>query len=137
MFLAQVFFCEFCETFKNTFSTEHFWTTASGPEYACEFHASVFELGIYFLPKQNLEPKNTIFFKARYCPAILQPANGLVSPPDCMSKNSKQYKDVCTFTCDEGFEPRGNSADRAFCDEFGQWNLLGKLALHCHRKFFI
>ena len=27
--LAQVFSCEFCETFKNTFFTEHLWTTAS------------------------------------------------------------------------------------------------------------
>ena len=27
--LAQVFFCEFCEIFKNTFFTEHLWTTAS------------------------------------------------------------------------------------------------------------
>ena len=27
--LAQVFSCEFCEIFKNTFFTEHIWTTAS------------------------------------------------------------------------------------------------------------
>ena len=27
--LAQMFFCEFCKIFKNTFFTEHFWTTAS------------------------------------------------------------------------------------------------------------
>ena len=27
--LAQVFFCEFCEISKNTFFTEHLWTTAS------------------------------------------------------------------------------------------------------------
>ena len=27
--LAQVFSCEFCETSKNTFITEHIWTTAS------------------------------------------------------------------------------------------------------------
>ena len=27
--LAQVFFCEFCEIFKNTFFTEHLRTTAS------------------------------------------------------------------------------------------------------------
>ena len=27
--LAQVFSCEFCETSKNTFFTEHLWTTAS------------------------------------------------------------------------------------------------------------
>ena len=26
--LAQVFSCEFCEIFKNTFSTEHLWATA-------------------------------------------------------------------------------------------------------------
>ena len=24
-----MFFCEFCEIFKNTFFTEHLWTTAS------------------------------------------------------------------------------------------------------------
>ena len=27
--LAQVFSCEFCEISKNTFLTEHLWTTAS------------------------------------------------------------------------------------------------------------
>ena len=27
--LAQVFSCEFCEISKNTFFTEHLWTTAS------------------------------------------------------------------------------------------------------------
>ena len=27
--LAQVVSCEFCEIFKNTIFTEHFWTTAS------------------------------------------------------------------------------------------------------------
>ena len=26
---AQVFSCEFCEIFNNTFFTEHLWTTAS------------------------------------------------------------------------------------------------------------
>ena len=32
--LAQVFSCEFCEISKNTFSTEHLWTTASQPYQA-------------------------------------------------------------------------------------------------------
>ena len=27
--LVQVFSCEFCEMFKNTFFTEHLWATAS------------------------------------------------------------------------------------------------------------
>ena len=27
--LAHMFSCEFCENFKNTFFTEHLWTTAS------------------------------------------------------------------------------------------------------------
>ena len=27
--LAQVFFCEFCEIFKNTYFTEHLWVTTS------------------------------------------------------------------------------------------------------------
>ena len=27
--LTQVFSCEFCEIFKNTFFSEHLWTTAS------------------------------------------------------------------------------------------------------------
>ena len=27
--LAPVFFCEFCEISKDTFFTEHLWTTAS------------------------------------------------------------------------------------------------------------
>ena len=30
--LAQVFSCEFCEIFKNTFFTEHVWATASLPK---------------------------------------------------------------------------------------------------------
>ena len=30
---AQVFFCEFCEIFKNIFFTEHLWTTAFDPGY--------------------------------------------------------------------------------------------------------
>ena len=25
-----MFYCEFCEIFKNTFFTEHLWTSASG-----------------------------------------------------------------------------------------------------------
>ena len=28
--LAQVFACEFCEIYKNTFFAEHLWATASG-----------------------------------------------------------------------------------------------------------
>ena len=28
--LTRVFSCEFCEISKNTFFTEHLWTTASG-----------------------------------------------------------------------------------------------------------
>ena len=31
--LAQVFSCEFCEISKNTFFTEHLWTTASVSSY--------------------------------------------------------------------------------------------------------
>ena len=31
--LAQVFSCEFCEISKNTFFTEHLWTTASAGEF--------------------------------------------------------------------------------------------------------
>ena len=31
--LAQVFSCEFCEILKNTFFTEHLWTTASVRRY--------------------------------------------------------------------------------------------------------
>ena len=27
--LAQLFFCEFCEIFRNTFLTEQLWVTAS------------------------------------------------------------------------------------------------------------
>ena len=29
--LAQVFSCEFCEIFKNTFFAEHIWTNAPEP----------------------------------------------------------------------------------------------------------
>ena len=29
MALAQVFFCDLCEIFKNSFFTEHLWATAS------------------------------------------------------------------------------------------------------------
>ena len=31
--MGQVFFCEFCEISKNTFFTEHPWTTASRKIY--------------------------------------------------------------------------------------------------------
>ena len=36
--LAQVFSCEFCEIFKNTFFTEHLRTTASKILSAASFH---------------------------------------------------------------------------------------------------
>ena len=39
--LAQVFSCELCEIFKNTFFTEHLWTTAC--ENGCVFSWSVFK----------------------------------------------------------------------------------------------
>ena len=32
--LVQVFSCEFCEIYKNTFCTEHHWTAASGSRVA-------------------------------------------------------------------------------------------------------
>ena len=35
--LAQVFSCEFCEIFKNTFFTEQLWTTASELNPKCFF----------------------------------------------------------------------------------------------------
>ena len=40
--LAQVFSCEFCKISKNTFFTEHHWTTASSRfEYASELASKV------------------------------------------------------------------------------------------------
>ena len=33
--MAQVFSYEFCEIFKNTFFTEHLWTTASDGGCSC------------------------------------------------------------------------------------------------------
>ena len=36
--LAQVFSCEFCEVFKNTFIIEHLWTTASDCHYHRQGH---------------------------------------------------------------------------------------------------
>ena len=35
--LAQEFACEFCETFKNTFFTEHLWVNASGHSLALQY----------------------------------------------------------------------------------------------------
>ena len=35
--LAQVFFCEFCEIFKNTSFIEHLWATASAYQALLEF----------------------------------------------------------------------------------------------------
>ena len=32
--VAQMFSCEFCEIFKNTFFTEHLWTTLSRLEFS-------------------------------------------------------------------------------------------------------
>ena len=43
--LGQVFSCEFCEIFKNTFFTEHLWTTASGDfNYLCSFPQALFSI---------------------------------------------------------------------------------------------
>ena len=49
--LVQVFSCEFCEIFKDTFFTEYFWTTAS---IHLEIHLkSVFPAVIYLLKVNN------------------------------------------------------------------------------------
>ena len=37
LFQSQVFSFEFCEIFKNTFFTEHLWTTASGTLFTGEW----------------------------------------------------------------------------------------------------
>ena len=34
--LAELFSCEFCKLSKNTFSTEHLWTTASERRYCID-----------------------------------------------------------------------------------------------------
>ena len=44
--LAQVFFCQFCEIFKNTFLKEHLWTTDSEDGQAYFFQK-------YFFPLNN------------------------------------------------------------------------------------
>ena len=44
--LTQVFCCEFCEVSKNTFFTEHLWTTASGTSIPHKFGLETFD---YFL----------------------------------------------------------------------------------------
>ena len=41
--LTQVFSCEFCETSKNTFFTEHLWTTTS--EYMKDWNVSIANYG--------------------------------------------------------------------------------------------
>ena len=48
--LAQVFSCEFCEIFKNTFFTEHFWTTASKKGLLEEYleHCEILMIKLYF-----------------------------------------------------------------------------------------
>ena len=46
--LARVFSCEFSETSKKTFFTEHFWATASGvPMILCPFMETFIDVFIY------------------------------------------------------------------------------------------
>ena len=42
---AEVFFCEFCKISKNTFFTEHLWTTASVLLFKRRFLTSIFGSG--------------------------------------------------------------------------------------------
>ena len=39
--LAKVFSCEFCKIFKNSFITEHLWTTASANYISSSLNSSV------------------------------------------------------------------------------------------------
>ena len=58
--LAQVFSCEFCELFKNTFLTEHLWMTASAPSGD---HFSCLNLVVtsdIFLPVFQLQVKGML-----------------------------------------------------------------------------
>ena len=51
--LAKLFSCEFCETSKNTFFTEHLWTTASGLRWKT------------FLPKRSEKLANFLKFSSK------------------------------------------------------------------------
>ena len=42
--MAQVFSCEFCKIYKNTFFTEHLWATASGLNLTKIFKESTIHL---------------------------------------------------------------------------------------------
>ena len=46
--LARVFSCEFCQIFKNTFFTEHLWTTASTYSNKFWFDSISTQLTFYF-----------------------------------------------------------------------------------------
>ena len=63
--LAQVFSCKFCEIFKNTFFTEHLWTTSSGsPEISFPLNLSMRSLW-HNLPKPWEISKKTPWISRR------------------------------------------------------------------------
>ena len=46
---AEVFSCEFCEIFTNTFFTEHLWTTASVTWKELSFHKATLWFTFFFI----------------------------------------------------------------------------------------
>ena len=58
--LAQVFSCEFCEIFKNTFFAEHLWMTASVPNIKI-FKNLGFLTGVTIVPSFFLLDNNESF----------------------------------------------------------------------------
>lgn len=71
--------------------------------------------------------------EAKKCPAIKSFPNGYLSPSDCSNNNAKQYKDVCTFKCHQGYELNEKSVKTAFCNSDGNWNLRGGYQAICQR----
>ena len=61
--LGQVFSCEFCDTPKSIFFTEHLWTTASGMLLCSSLKFSIYDIYIRFAQFLHILHKFYLYFK--------------------------------------------------------------------------
>lgn len=71
--------------------------------------------------------------EAKKCPALNFSPNGHVLPNDCLVTNAKQFKDVCTFECNDGYEANAMSAKNAYCNKDGRWDFRGLQTPLCQK----
>ena len=76
-----------------------------------------------------------MLFSAKKCPALSPPINGYLEPSECALDKSKQYRDVCNFKCNPGYELYGQSTNTTTCTKFGLWSLRGGFQPRCVRKY--